>query len=207
MLDFLSKLLYYLSNFAKIRRMAFEINIIEFLQAGRNPFFDTAFLMISKIGSALGIVGLCIFFLIFNRRMLGWFLFSYGFVNVAVRIVKGLVERVRPYNLVDTVLCLGDKVEDFSFPSGHTAAATAIAIFLGFFLFAHFKSRGMRVGIVMSLCVYVGLVAISRMYLGMHYLTDVLAGFAISAVICALCITFMWFYYRSKMRLHNVAGR
>ncbi len=186
--------------------MAFEINIIEFLQAGRNPFFDTAFLMISKIGSALGIVAICVFFLIFSRRMLGWFLLSYGFVNVIVRIVKELVQRIRPYNLVDTVLCLGDKVEDFSFPSGHTAVATAIAIFLGLFLFANFRSKGLRVGIVISLCVYVGLVAVSRMYLGMHYFTDVLAGFVISAVVCSLFLTFMWFYYKSKnIKLINVA--
>ncbi len=178
--------------------MDFELKIIEFLQSGRTPFFDTSFQIISEIGSVMGVVALCLIFLFFNRRLLFWYLFSYGFVNLVVRIIKGTVERIRPYNASELIQVIGDRVQDFSFPSGHMACATAIAIFLAVFLFSKYKTKGERVLIVLSCCVYVGLVGLSRMYLGKHYLTDLIAGFAISAIICTLGLLLMKYYYKFK---------
>ena len=180
--------------------MEFEIKIIEFLQAGRTPFFDNFFQIISLLGSFVGVFFLCLVFLIFNRHLLFWYLTSYGLVFGIVRLLKHLVERVRPYNATDTIVSIGDAVQDFSFPSGHVACATAIAIFLGIFLFSYFRKRGERTLIVLSCVAYVGLVALSRMYLGKHYLTDLLGGFAISAVICVLGIWLMFAYMIHKLR-------
>ena len=171
--------------------MNFEIELIEFLQAGRNAFFDASFQAISIIGSAVGVIALCIFFLIFNKKMLFWYLFSYGFVYLSVSTIKNLVARPRPFNVSENIANIGDIVQEFAFPSGHAACATAIAIFLGYFLWQHFKKKSTRVCIVLSCVIYVGLVCLSRMYLGKHYLTDVLAGVLISAVICALGLVLM----------------
>lgn len=178
--------------------MDFEIKIIEFLQAGRTPFFDFMFDLISNFGSVMGVIFLCIFFLMYKARYIFWFGLSYGFVNVIVNILKEVVARVRPYNVAETIVSIGDVVEDFSFPSGHVACATAIAIFLGYYIFKRQKTTAMKVLTVVCCSLYVVLVGISRMYLGKHYLTDLLGGFSISAIICICGIILMNCYHKSK---------
>lgn len=79
----------------------------------------------------------------------------------------------------------------YSFPSGHTAGTT---LFYGV-VFAYIGSRSRDAG-VRALCVaawlsLVALVAFSRMYLGAHYLSDVLAAFAWSLAWLAFCLVFL----------------
>ena len=171
--------------------MDFEIKLIEFLQAGRSPFFDVAFQVISSIGSVIGVVAVCLLFLVKNRRLFCLYLGTYGVVYFIVSIMKHTIERARPFNVSDSIENIGDVVNSFSFPSGHAACATAIAIFVGYFLFQYFKKTSTRFGIVLSCALYVGLVGLSRMYLGKHYLTDILAGIAISVAICVLGLVLM----------------
>ncbi len=183
--------------------MGFEIEIIKFLQSGRCPFLDVSFQVVSAVGSVLGVAFLILLLVRFAPRLCFWYLFSYGFVLLVVRVMKGLVQRVRPFNASDVILNIGDAVQDFSFPSGHAACATAIAIFLGLLLFKFLKSKRARVGVVICLGVYVALVCLSRMYLGKHYLTDVLAGVAISATLCVVGILFMKFCQKLKEKRKN----
>lgn len=178
--------------------MDFEIKIIEFLQSGRNAFFDTSFKMLSAIGSVVGVIAVSLLFLLKKRKLFFWYLFSYAMAAVFVWFLKNEIHRVRPYNAASSIICLGGAATDFSFPSGHCACATAIAIFVGYALFSHYKKAGVRVGIVLGCGLYVALVALSRMYLGMHYLTDVIAGIAISASFCALGIALMSIYQKQK---------
>lgn len=178
--------------------MDFEIKLIEFLQSGRNPFFDMSFQVISAVGSVLGVIAVCLLFLLFKRKLFLWYLFSYGFVYLAVSILKETVERVRPFNVTDSIANIGDVVHGFSFPSGHAACATAIAIFVGYFLFQYFNQKSTRIGIVSSCVLYVGLVCLSRMYLGKHFLTDVLMGVVVSSVICVLGLLLKKFVEKKK---------
>lgn len=178
--------------------MSFEIKIIEFLQSGRSAFFDTTFKMITMLGSVLGVLTVSLLFLFKKRKLFFWYLFSYAMAAVLIWILKDQIQRVRPYNATDSILCIGGESTDFSFPSGHSACATAIAIFVGYALFTSYKKIGTRVGIVLGCGLFVGLVGLSRMYLGMHYLTDVLAGIAISAAFCALGIVLMQIYEKQK---------
>lgn len=171
--------------------MEFEIKIIEFLQAGRTPFFDQAFQIISLAGSVVGFVGMLIFFLCFRKKLAFWSLFTYGFVYLSVNTLKLLVARTRPFNISENIENIGDIVHEFSFPSGHIACATTIAIFLGYFLFEVYKKPSTRVLAVLCLCMYVFLVGLSRMYLGKHYLTDLLGGIAVAGLICTLGIVLM----------------
>lgn len=171
--------------------MDFEIKLIEFLQAGRSPFFDMSFQVISLVGSFVGVIALSIFFLLFKWKLCFWYLFSYGFVYLTVSIMKATIQRVRPFNVTDTIANIGDTVTGFSFPSGHAACATAIAIFMAYFLWQIYKKKSMRICIVIASTLYVGLVCLSRMYLGKHFLTDVLAGVAISAAICVIGLFLM----------------
>lgn len=180
--------------------MDFEIKIIEFLQAGRSPFFDLAFQVLSLVGSFVGVIALCVFFLIYKKKLCFWYLLSYGFVYITVAIMKGTIARQRPFNVSDTILNLGDATTGFSFPSGHAACATAIAIFMAYFLWQIYKKKSMRICIVISAVLYVGLVCLSRMYLGKHFLTDVVAGVIISSVISFAGLMLMNLYEKRKVK-------
>lgn len=81
--------------------------------------------------------------------------------------LKPLVGRIRPYDLLEGIELLVERLHDFSFPSGHTIAsfegATAIAL-----------TCKKRYGI--PALVLASLIAISRLYLFVHYPTDVIVG-------------------------------
>ena len=89
------------------------------------------------------------------------------------QLVGGAVDRARPYTTIPGVLVLVDKTTDFSFPSDHATVAGAVAVGLWFA-----NRRWGTVAIVLAV-----LMAFTRVYVGAHYLGDVLAGLALGGLI------------------------
>ncbi|MCI8834415.1 MAG: phosphatase PAP2 family protein [Ruminococcus sp.] len=85
-------------------------------------------------------------------------------------LLKNLVARVRPYETVEGLQRLIEAQKDFSFPSGHTCASFAAA----FVYWRKMPGKGSAACLVLA-----GLIACSRLYVGVHYPTDVLAGLCI----------------------------
>ena len=77
----------------------------------------------------------------------------------------------------------------YSFPSGHTMAATLLCGVLAVFAVITLKSWRWRVRAVLSACVMVLLVGFSRVYLGAHFLSDVLGAAAAGLAWLAFCLT------------------
>ncbi len=100
-------------------------------------------------------------------------LFSLLLNNV---ILKNLVARTRPYEIVEGLLPLIEKPWDYSFPSGHTASSLASA-------WVFFKRLPKKFGI--PALILAGLIGLSRLYVGVHYPTDVFFG-AFSGVVCGM---------------------
>jgi membrane-associated phospholipid phosphatase len=92
-------------------------------------------------------------------------------LNVAL---KHVFQRARP-SFDEPLLTL----TTYSFPSGHAAGSTVFYGVLAAYLLCKIKSSGWRSVIVLSAFSLVTLVALSRMYLGVHYLSDVLAGIVV----------------------------
>jgi membrane-associated phospholipid phosphatase len=102
-------------------------------------------------------------------------------LNVAM---KHTFERARPH-FDEPILSL----TTYSFPSGHTVAATLFYGVLACYLTRHAHGWGARAAIVLAACAVVLLVAGSRLYLGAHYLSDVLAGMLEGCAWLAICVT------------------
>lgn len=133
---------------------------------------------ISGLGNA-GIfwIFMCIVFLCFKRtRKAGIagllsLLLCFVITNIGL---KNIIARMRPYHRFEDILPLIGHPGDFSFPSGHSASAFAAAgAFAG-----NLKRRAGMFFLFLAL-----LIALSRLYLGVHYPSDVLGGIFIGLII------------------------
>lgn len=154
-----------------------DISILNFIQQFRTGFGDIFFPFITRFGDA-GIfwMVLTLILLIIPKTR------KYGLamaVSLAIEailcnvIIKPLVNRTRPFDYVDTVVNLIVKAPtDPSFPSGHTGASFACASAL---LFT--KSK-----LWIPAAILATLIAFSRLYLYVHYPSDVLVGAVIGTI-------------------------
>ena len=100
-------------------------------------------------------------------------------------LLKNLVARTRPYEVVDGLELIIEKQSDYSFPSGHSGASFAFAGAMLFFIILKVselaEKKSFRAFCAVTL-VYAALISLSRLYVGVHYPTDVLAGAALGFI-------------------------
>ncbi|MCL1975639.1 MAG: phosphatase PAP2 family protein [Firmicutes bacterium] len=105
-------------------------------------------------------------------------------------LLKNLVARPRPYEVLAFVHPLVPLLKDFSFPSGHASASFAAAM--------AFAYSGQNKKWVIPLFALAILISISRLYVGMHYPSDVLAGLFLG-LFCAWVIRrIKWFQNKER---------
>jgi undecaprenyl-diphosphatase len=112
-------------------------------------------------------------------------------LNVAL---KQVFRRARP-RFDEPLLSL----ETWSFPSGHTAAATVFYGLLACYLWRRLESGRARALVAAGATAMVMLVALSRMVLGVHYLSDVLAAAAEGCAWLAVCVTSVSTLHRRRL--------
>jgi undecaprenyl-diphosphatase len=120
-------------------------------------------------GATATIVFLLGWILFMPKPVKGWALealIALGTSHLAVRFLKKYKPRIRPYLKLTHLHTFPNPLTDYSFPSGHTTAAFSIAM-----TFALHSSVMM-----MILIPYAMIIGFSRMYLALHYPTDVLIG-------------------------------
>lgn len=104
-----------------------------------------------------------------------------------VHIVKLMVNRPRPNLTLQDINVFNSVLEYYSFPSGHTAAAFAMAVSLSIIC---------PVALVtIVLMIVATLVGISRMYIGVHYPTDVTIGAVLSALVILYLQPYLSYFY------------
>lgn len=147
-----------------------EIQFLDWLQTLHIPFLDSAMIAITSLGNVgiLWIVMAVILLLCPKTRKAGVavtaaLVLELFCCNV---ILKPLVARPRPFEVNTTVSLLISRPADYSFPSGHTGASFAVASALFFR-----KNR-----LLIPVGILAVLISFSRLYLYVHYPSDVLAG-------------------------------
>lgn len=153
------------------------------LQGLRTAWVDDAMVTATELGSAavaLPVIAAVALLLALVRswRTLAYWLAAVGVAQALVWTLKLTVERARP-----TALYSG--AEQFSFPSGHAASSIVLYGFLAFLLARGRSVRG-RIALTLAAALAIGLIAFSRLYLGAHWLSDVLAGLSLGTAWVAL---------------------
>lgn len=169
----------------------FDAGVLLFIQEFiRNRFLTPVLVFITRLGDAGMIwIAVSLAFLCFRKtRRIGCMsllalLFSLCVNNL---LLKQIVARTRPYDAIPDLVPLVPRLNDFSFPSGHSAAAFSAA---GVFV----RTLPKRFGIPLLLFAIV--IALSRLYVGVHYPSDVLCG-VISGILLSyaaqFCVEKVW---------------
>ena len=121
-----------------------------------------------------------------NKKISKAFLLNLILVFLLNYVLKILFSRNRPAD-INLIVETG-----FSFPSGHAMISLGIYGFLIYLLLSSDKNKISKIIGTVSLVLLIFLIGISRIYLGVHYATDVIAGFVISASYLLLFIRFIY---------------
>lgn len=147
-----------------------ELVFLNFIYNLRHPLLDTLMLAITSLVHPLIllVIGSVIWLKYKNsRQILWWIILALAIQFIIVHLcLKPLVVRLRPFEVNTVLQYLGNKPSGYSFPSGHTSAAFTI-----FFMLYFVKSRYCKVMLILA-C----LVGFSRLYLYVHYPSDVFVG-------------------------------
>lgn len=151
--------------------LSFDLTVLNFIYDHcRCGILDVLMPIITKLGSG-GMIWIALAVVLLITRRYRWtgaaMLIALALdVTVCNMILKPLVGRIRPCDVNTSVQLLIARPTDYSFPSGHSAAsfAAASALYFG-------RQKFWKPAFVLAL-----LIAFSRLYLYVHYPTDVLAG-------------------------------
>lgn len=147
-----------------------------------NPSITPIAIVITSIGGAIVIVALAIDVLILvkNRKISFSIILNLVIATILNIILKNIVQRPRPdeYRLITET--------GYSFPSGHSMVSMAFYGYFIYLTFKYLKNKKLKVLLITFLSILIILIGITRIYLGVHYTSDVIAGFLIS--ICYLII-------------------
>lgn len=166
------------------------MEILYLFESVRNPIFDTFFSAVTWLGHELIPIALiCILYWCVDKSMAYRIGFSFFVSGLATQALKITFRISRPWVLDPEFKPVGNAIDEatsYSFPSGHTQSATSVYSSLAFF----FKRMWVKLILILAFV----LVGISRMYLGVHTLKDVL-----TAMLLSLAVTFIVFKVFDKI--------
>lgn len=177
-----------------------DVAVLTQVHSIASPFMTDLFVVITTLGSAPVIVaGVAIaaatMWYLKRRRDALFLLFAAGGTSAINIVFKLLFERERPDLWQHLVV-----EEGFSFPSGHAMISSALALAVIMLVWhTRYRWAAIIIGILYAL-----LVGISRLYLGVHFPSDVVAGWCVS-VLWIITLHHVITRYQSRRNLNNLA--
>ena len=131
---------------------------------------------ITQLGGVIGLITIAIMLsvIIKNKKTCILIWANLAISTLLNQILKHIVQRPRPieFRIIDE--------NGYSFPSGHSMVSAAFYGFLIYLIYKNIKNKYLKWGLITILSLLIIFIGISRIYLGVHYTSDVLAGFLIS---------------------------
>jgi len=150
----------------------------------KSDFITNLMKIITFFGSTKFVVVLMILFFVISVRYKKFYIINIIIVGEVLlnNIVKNIVRRDRPLliNLVDE--------KSFSFPSGHTMVSVVLYGFIIYLLIKSNLNKKFKFFGTSFLIILIILIMLSRIYLGVHYFSDVLAGMCLALAYLLICI-------------------
>lgn len=178
--------------------------VFAWLQQGRQDWLDVAMTAITEFGGARIVVaiGIAVFGWLAWRRAWAaavyWTIALIG-ARACVMVLKYGLARGRPASIYGGV-------ESFSFPSGHATSSMVTYGFLAFLLCVRQPWR-VRIPVLAVTATVVVAIGLSRLYLGMHWLSDVVAGYALGmAWIVMLATAYLTLHVPARLSPAPLAG-
>ncbi len=159
--------------------LALDTSVLQYLFSIRSSALAQILISVSNLGDTVTVIFLAIvlafIFYIYKRRaeMAGLMTAVIGTASVTY-VLKHLIQRTRPDALYQAYAETG-----YSFPSGHASASGALYGFLAFLAWRNLKPGINRTALATLAIAFALLISFSRLYLGVHYLSDVVAGFVV----------------------------
>jgi len=156
----------------------FDEKCLNFALSIRSGWLTVAFRIITNLVNpiVIGIVGFCILIFAKNRRIFSFQLFlNMGIVAILNLVFKYFFVRNRPDEIFHLVSETG-----YSFPSGHAMFAVAFYGFLIYMLWNTQRKKSTKIVLTIIGVILVALISFSRIYLGVHYASDVIGGVCVS---------------------------
>ena len=168
-----------------------DLTISATLHAWATPAATAVFVLITDLATPVTIGVLVVLVTLLHALRRQWLHVLMWLVTVVggealSQLLKSIFARPRPVFEYPLLLARG-----FSFPSGHAMSALLLYGMLAYFAILRLRSWSGRSAVVVGTAVLVLLIGISRLYLGMHFLSDVIAGYAAAGVWLSTCITAM----------------
>ncbi len=152
-----------------------DLEIIRGLQLIRNPFFDWLFYIITYVGDQyFFIVIAVVIYWTISKKFAHRFALMYMIASLFTFVLKNIFKRPRPYTEAGITVPFEYYTTGYSMPSGHATAAGV----LGYAALKSKKQTGYRWLGYIAIAIMI-LVPFTRMYLGQHYLSDVIVGLVV----------------------------
>lgn len=185
-----------------------DASIDGWLHERATPAATAAMRAVSYLGGSIVLTGLALTAaaLLARRRAraeVALVLLALGGAALLNQVLKVAFHRPRP-RFADPL----ETASSFSFPSGHATMSMAVYGALVFIAWHRLRHRPARALLIAGPAVLVAAIAFSRLYLGLHYLTDVLAGLSLGSAWLFLCLlVFTLGKQRARHRAHLSAPR
>lgn len=158
-----------------------------FVEELRNNNVTTIMKIITEFGNIYVILSIILLLYIFlkDKSKVYYSLLNIGIVIIINNIIKLIIQRPRPYgyNLINE--------SNYSFPSGHAMISTAFYGFLIYLIYRNVTNKRIKYLLITLLFILIIFICITRVYLGVHYLSDTIAGFSLSIAYLMIFITLL----------------
>ncbi|KOP71183.1 phosphoesterase PA-phosphatase [Bacillus sp. FJAT-21945] len=178
----------------------FDSTVISFVQGLENSALTVVMKVFTFIGDTKAVIVLSILVIIFLyvvlKHRIELILFIVAILGSAMlnQLLKYSFQRARPelHRLIE--------IESYSFPSGHAMNAFTVYTVISFLLWRHIPSRAGRTTLIIISALMIFSIGISRIYLGVHYPSDIIAGYFASGCWLGMVIWFFQRYQESRSR-------
>lgn len=154
--------------------------IVNYLSLEGSSFWTYIFMFITLLADKFFIASagaLVLLYLYIKKRFdyMAGFLITLAGSAISAQILKITFERARPFNSLILE-------SSFSFPSAHALGAVALYGFIAFIIWEMSRNKSLRISTLSASVLLIALISFSRLYLGVHFLSDVIGGILIGFV-------------------------